>query len=519
MTKILLVEDDKSLREIYSVRLLAEGYTLISSGDGEEALAAAIGEKPDLIISDVMMPKISGFEMLDLLRSNENTKNIPVIMLTALSSEQQRERGNRLGADRYLIKSQVGIEDIVRTVHEILGDAKDKRNLDQMQTSVSLGNEQPAQPTADQPQAAPTGNQPSVGSVLDNPSITTSNFPNMVNPQPTATPADFQSSFNPPEATNPSAVTGEAAPQLPDTPMNIPSRMAQQPGMPASYAAAAQSAESNQAVGLATTEPVVAQPTMATPGNMAPSGQPIQPQPQPQPLETTMSMPPVQTQPEPAPQIQTMTDSSEQAQQINPFVQQQSTVAPAAPTAAMQSNNQPIEPTHIQQVAQPETPAYMSATPAQPTDQQQALQAALNPLSISTNNGNSLWAPTSPVAAQASPAPAAAPVTMSNPASSAPQTVPVATGNEQSGSGLQAAHQAALPDQNGGFAMQTNGEDVNTMRNNLNDSTLSGKGGERVIAPPAEPTAAGPRINIDELLASSDGSSQNSMFPDNGATR
>ena len=145
MTKILLVEDDKSLREIYSVRLLAEGYTLISSGDGEEALAAAIGEKPDLIISDVMMPKISGFEMLDLLRSNDATKNIPVIMLTALSSEQQRERGDRLGADRYLIKSQVGIEDIVRTVHEVLGDGSTNRNLDQMQTSVATSAVHPAQ--------------------------------------------------------------------------------------------------------------------------------------------------------------------------------------------------------------------------------------------------------------------------------------------------------------------------------------------------------------------------------------
>ena len=137
MTKILLVEDDKSLREIYSVRLLAEGYTLISSGDGEEALAAAIGEKPDLIISDVMMPKISGFEMLDLLRSNENTKNIPIIMLTALSSDQQRERGTKLGADRYLIKSQVGIEDIVRTVHEVLGDGNSVKSIGQLQDSIT----------------------------------------------------------------------------------------------------------------------------------------------------------------------------------------------------------------------------------------------------------------------------------------------------------------------------------------------------------------------------------------------
>lgn len=123
MTKILLVEDDKSLREIYGVRLLAEGYDIVSAGDGEEALAMAIKERPQLIISDVMMPKISGFDMLDILRSTTETKGIKVIMMTALSSEDQRERGESLGADRYLVKSQVGIEDVVRTVHEVLGDA------------------------------------------------------------------------------------------------------------------------------------------------------------------------------------------------------------------------------------------------------------------------------------------------------------------------------------------------------------------------------------------------------------
>ena len=123
MTKILLVEDDKSLREIYGVRLLAEGYDIVSAGDGEEALAMAIKDRPDLIVSDVMMPKISGFDMLDILRSTTETKNIKVIMMTALSSEDQRQRGVALGADRYLVKSQVGIEDVVRTVHEVLADA------------------------------------------------------------------------------------------------------------------------------------------------------------------------------------------------------------------------------------------------------------------------------------------------------------------------------------------------------------------------------------------------------------
>ncbi len=122
MTKILLVEDDKSLREIYGVRLLAEGYDIVSAGDGEEALAMAIKEKPTLIISDVMMPKISGFDMLDILRSTTETRDIKVIMMTALSSDDQRSRGEQLGADKYLVKSQVGIEDVVRTVHEVLGD-------------------------------------------------------------------------------------------------------------------------------------------------------------------------------------------------------------------------------------------------------------------------------------------------------------------------------------------------------------------------------------------------------------
>ena len=122
MAKIMVVEDDNSLREIYSIRLTAEGYDIVSAGDGEEALAVAVREKPDLILSDVMMPKISGFDMLDILRQTPETMNIKVIMMTALSSEDQRARGESLGANKYLVKSQVGIEDVVNAVHEVLGD-------------------------------------------------------------------------------------------------------------------------------------------------------------------------------------------------------------------------------------------------------------------------------------------------------------------------------------------------------------------------------------------------------------
>jgi len=122
MSKVMVVEDDASLREIYSIRITAEGYEVVSAGDGEEALAMAVREKPDLILSDVMMPKISGFDMLDILRSTPETAKIKVVMMTALSGDDQRARGERLGADRYLVKSQVGIEDVVNTIHEVLGD-------------------------------------------------------------------------------------------------------------------------------------------------------------------------------------------------------------------------------------------------------------------------------------------------------------------------------------------------------------------------------------------------------------
>ena len=120
--KIMVVEDDAALREIYGVRIAAEGYDVVSAGDGEEALATAVREKPDLILADVMMPKISGFDMLDILRNTPETAKVKVIMMTALSADDQRARGESLGCDRYLVKSQVGIEDMINTIHEVLGD-------------------------------------------------------------------------------------------------------------------------------------------------------------------------------------------------------------------------------------------------------------------------------------------------------------------------------------------------------------------------------------------------------------
>lgn len=120
MAKILLVEDDTNLSEIYQARMEAEGYQVVAASDGETALAMAAKEKPDLIISDVMMPKISGFEMLDILRNTDGLKDTPVIMLTALGQSDDKNRAESLGADRYLVKSQVTLEDIVNAAHSLL---------------------------------------------------------------------------------------------------------------------------------------------------------------------------------------------------------------------------------------------------------------------------------------------------------------------------------------------------------------------------------------------------------------
>ncbi len=119
--KILLVEDDDALASVYKTRLEAEGFTTKRVPNGEEALATAQAFHPDLIVLDVMMPKVSGFDVLDILRNTPETANIKIIMLTALSQESDKERANALGVDDYLVKSQVVIADVVERIRHHLG--------------------------------------------------------------------------------------------------------------------------------------------------------------------------------------------------------------------------------------------------------------------------------------------------------------------------------------------------------------------------------------------------------------
>lgn len=114
--KILLVEDDEALASVYQTRLEAEGFAVKRVANGEDALAVAIAFKPNLILLDVMMPKVSGFDVLDILRNTPETANIHIIMLTALSQDSDIERAKSLGVDEYLVKSQVVIADVVERI-------------------------------------------------------------------------------------------------------------------------------------------------------------------------------------------------------------------------------------------------------------------------------------------------------------------------------------------------------------------------------------------------------------------
>lgn len=120
MIKVLLVEDDIALRDIYSARFTAENYDVVTASDGEMALTQAVKEKPNLIILDVMMPKISGFDVLDILRATPETKDTKVIMMTALSQTSDVDKGKSLGADEYLVKSEVTLTDVIEKAKEVL---------------------------------------------------------------------------------------------------------------------------------------------------------------------------------------------------------------------------------------------------------------------------------------------------------------------------------------------------------------------------------------------------------------
>lgn len=119
--KILVVDDDLTLREMYEERLKFDGFIVIGASDGEEAIQKAQSEMPDVILLDVMMPKINGIDVMKKLREDDNTKNIPIIILTALIQEIDKIKAMMTDKDGYLIKSEQMPKEVIAKVHEILG--------------------------------------------------------------------------------------------------------------------------------------------------------------------------------------------------------------------------------------------------------------------------------------------------------------------------------------------------------------------------------------------------------------
>ncbi len=120
--KILVVDDEPPVREIYSKEFSKAGYKVILAEDGEEGLLKAGKDLPDLILLDVMLPKMSGIDVLKALKKNELTKKIPVLMLSNLGEEHIIKEGFGFGADGYLLKVSYTPSQVVEECRKFLGE-------------------------------------------------------------------------------------------------------------------------------------------------------------------------------------------------------------------------------------------------------------------------------------------------------------------------------------------------------------------------------------------------------------
>jgi DNA-binding response OmpR family regulator len=120
MAKILIVEDDKFLRELMVEKLKSAGFQIVEAVDGEKGIEEAQKEIPDLILLDLILPGINGFEVLSQIKAAATTANIPVIILSNLGAEEDIEKGNSLGASGYLVKAQFTPSEIIEKVNQIL---------------------------------------------------------------------------------------------------------------------------------------------------------------------------------------------------------------------------------------------------------------------------------------------------------------------------------------------------------------------------------------------------------------
>jgi DNA-binding response OmpR family regulator len=122
MKKILIIEDEAALQKTIGDVLKQEKYRIVSAMDGEAGVKAAQAEKPDLILLDLVLPKMHGFEVLKTLKADEATKDIAIIVLTNLESMGDIEKALEMGATTYLVKASYTLEEVVQKIKKTLGE-------------------------------------------------------------------------------------------------------------------------------------------------------------------------------------------------------------------------------------------------------------------------------------------------------------------------------------------------------------------------------------------------------------
>ncbi len=121
---ILLVDDEFGFRHVYRDVLEYDNFEILEASDGDEAWRLALEKKPDLILLDLVLPKLPGLEVLKRVRSTPETKNIPVIILSVLGEPRDIEKGMQLGANDYMVKGQNTPAEVIEKVGKLLGTAK-----------------------------------------------------------------------------------------------------------------------------------------------------------------------------------------------------------------------------------------------------------------------------------------------------------------------------------------------------------------------------------------------------------
>ena len=118
--KVMIIEDDRFLSSLIKARLEKEGFTLVQAFDGEEAITLVKQEKPQLIILDLIMPKVTGFEVLEAISLSPDLNHTPIVILSNLAQDSDVAKAKSLGATDYFVKVRVSIDDVIQKVKTIL---------------------------------------------------------------------------------------------------------------------------------------------------------------------------------------------------------------------------------------------------------------------------------------------------------------------------------------------------------------------------------------------------------------